>query len=69
MDGFLRGIGDWLLTLGKISLPKLTREMHYDAVGAKFPSAGGFDGCGWNDFRALRVGWLVWWLGCNFGFV
>ena len=30
--------------------------MLFDAVHAKSPSAGGFDGQGWNDFGALSVG-------------
>ena len=56
VDEFLRDFGERLPTLDGISLPLLTVDMLFDAVHAKPPSAGGFDGWVWNDFRP--------WCGC-----
>ena len=44
VDECLREFGDWLPTLEEITLPVLTFEMLFDAVHAKSPSAGDFDG-------------------------
>ena len=45
--------------LDEISFPVLTGEMLFDAVhAAESPSASGFDCWGWNNFRALLVGWF-----------
>ena len=41
-----------------IPLPELTGERLFDVVRAWSLSAGGFDVWGWNDFRALPVGWF-----------
>ena len=47
---FLRDGGVWPLTFEDFSLPRLPGEMLFVAVHADSPSAGGFDGFGWNDF-------------------
>ena len=58
VEEFLSEFGYWLPTLDEISLPRLAGEMLFDAVHAKSPSAGGFDGWGWKGLGALSVGWF-----------
>ena len=52
----------WLPTSDEITLPYLTDDMLFHVVHAESPFAVAFDGWGWSDFEALRIGWLREWL-------
>ena len=58
LEEFTQEVDGWLPLLLEVSLPRLAVEMLADAVHRKGGTAGGLDGWGWREFKALPASWF-----------
>ena len=59
MDDFSREVaGGWLPVLDVFRLPPLTGDVLAEVVGKKKSTAGGLDGWGWRELKALPLPWF-----------
>ena len=55
LEEFAHEVGGWLPVLPEVGLPRLTGSLLADVVRKKKATAGGLDGWGWREFKALPV--------------
>ena len=57
LDEFDREVDGWLPLLPEVHLPRLAGQTLADVVRRKGATAGGLDGWGWRELKALPVAW------------
>ena len=57
LDSFRAVAGGLTPFLAEVSLPSVSSDVLRETTPKK-PTAGGLDGCGWREFKALPVAWF-----------
>ena len=58
LEEFAHEVGGWLPVLPEIELPRLSGSLLAEVVRKKKVTAGGLDGWGWREFKALPDSWF-----------
>ena len=55
LSDFEGEVGGWLPSSGEVHLPVISGDMLHEVVRKKGLTAGGLDGWGWTDLKALAL--------------